>query len=141
MWSMMHNTGTGPAAEWLHSQPGIPGVSHDGSNTVYPHTPPTELWGDYFEVTPDMDPPPLIATVGQFLAAESGRLLVAPREKLELLYALPHWRLWCANYVDGVDDGQFLADKAAVELDAGLTKTEAKQAVKEMLVGGGDAAG
>lgn len=141
MWSMMCNSGTGAAADWLHSQPGIPGVSHDGSNTVYPHTPPVELWGDYFEVTPDMDPPPLIEIVGRFLAAESGRLLVAPRDKLELLYALPHWRLWCSNYVDGVDDGQFAADKAEVGIPAEMTKEEAKIAVKSMFVGGGDAAG
>lgn len=141
MWSMMHNSGTGPAADWLHGQDHIPGVSHDGSNTVYPHTPPVELWGDYFEVTPGMEPPELIQIVGQFLAAESGRLLVAPRDKLELLYALPHWRLWCANYVDAVDDGQFAADKAAVGLPAEMTKEEAKVAVKSMFIGGGDAAG
>lgn len=131
----MHNSGSGPAAEWLHSQPGIPGASHDGSNTVYPHTPPVELWGDYFEVTEDMNPPQLIEIVGRFLAAESGRLLVSPRGKLELLYNIPHWRLWCSTYL--LDDGsQFLADKNAAGLDSGLSKAEAKQSVFLMFSGG-----
>lgn len=136
MWSMMHNSGTGPAADWLHDQDHIPGVSHDGSNTVYPHTPPAELWGDYFEVTTEMEPPELIQIVGQFLAAESGRLLVAPREKLELLYDIPHWRLWCAAYYPGVDDLLFEQDKAAAGLPAGMTSQEARQTVFSMFSGG-----
>ena len=100
-WCIISNTATGPAADWLRNPPGItnmPGVCHDGSNTVYAHLPPDIKLVDPFIVPQGLTLPDLVMTVGSFLAAKTNRVLIASESDLRALFKTPHHRLWCGNY-------------------------------------------
>lgn len=128
-WCMISNDAPateGDAIHWLrHANPTVVGVSHDGANTVYPHTPPVELAGNRVMFEPNLtlvapetgDDSAVIAELmgrlASFMVQDSSDIMLIDREYLKRLFNTPHHRLWCANY-DADSRQQFDQDWAAV---------------------------
>ena len=115
-WCMISNDAIpvdGDAISWLRTaNPTIMGVCHDNVNTVYPHTPPSNLSGARLLLEPDLtlidaetgDDSTMInelmARLASRMTAASSDILVIKREYLIRLFNTPQHRLWCANYDD-----------------------------------------
>lgn len=127
-WCMVNNDAAGEYIDWLKYESGMPGVSHDGHNTVYPLIPPDEYSNYFYHVPEEMYGDSLISFVGSFLSNNSNRCLIADRAQFVFLYNTPHWRLWCANY-EGFNIESFSDDKQFFGLDESLTQQECHEII------------
>lgn len=128
MWCMINNDATGDCVDWLKSFSSIPGVSHDGHNTVYPHIPPNEFNGTAMNVPGDLSGNELMFMVGSFLASNEYRYLIAERSQFEYLYLTPEWRLWCTNY-SSIDQLLFESDKQQLNINEDKTQSECHELI------------
>ena len=136
MWCMFVRDVPGTIQAWWleQSDPRYTGVSHDNKWTVLTSIPDIELVeGEDYEVfTPATDMPE--QELGSLMAAlaDTGKAIFSDNVTLGRCYRTPVYRLWCAQY-EAEDDPQFVADKEAVGLDAGLSIDDAKAAIHGMV--------
>lgn len=135
MWCMINNDAEGGYADWLRSDDRIPGVSHDGHNTVYPHIPPIEFDHESLTIPDSLTGVSLINYVGSFLATHGDRYIIGNQHSFEELYNTPHWRIWCANYNE-IDMYIFEDDKMFFGFDDSLTQQECHELIWQGFING-----